>query len=310
MLDSLQHLLLIAEHGSFTAASRYAHLTQPALTASIQRLEDAMGAPLLHRHARGATPTAAGEALLVHARAALASVQAGRRAVAEVQGLARGQVRIGGGATACTYLLPPVLTAFHDAHPDIDLRVRETYTPAIAVAVRAGELDLGVAQGGAFEGGLVADAWLDDPLCFVASPDLAARLPRRGARLGPDVPVVTFVPGAALRDLLEQVLPDARIAMELGSIAAVKGHVRAGLGLALLSRTAVAVDLQLGRLVEVADPRLPPPRRLVLLHLGIDRLPPAARALRKRLLAHGSDPHVADQGQDLLVVGEELVDQG
>ena len=74
MFDSFAHLLLIVEHGTFTEAARHAHLSQPALTASIRRLEEAFGAQLLHRGRRGASLTAAGEALLPRVRAALAAV--------------------------------------------------------------------------------------------------------------------------------------------------------------------------------------------------------------------------------------------
>lgn len=277
MLDSLRHLLLIQAHGSFTAAARAAHLTQPALTASIQRLEEAMGGPLLHRHARGATLTAAGEALLPHARAALAAVDAARQAVAEVQGLARGRVRIGGGSTACTYLLPPVLTAFHQAHPGVDLRLREMLTPDIPAAVESGELDLGIATAPT-----PGEPWRLDPMALVAAPALAAALP---LPLAANAPALTFSPGSSLRALLDRHLPELEVVVELSSIAAIKGHARAGMGVALLSRVAVETDLALGRLVEVPDPRLPPPRQLVLVHAGPERLSPAAQALRAALLA-------------------------
>lgn len=60
MLDELRHFLLVVEHGTLTHAARLANLTQPALSASIQRLEAEMGARLLHRSRRGARLTAAG----------------------------------------------------------------------------------------------------------------------------------------------------------------------------------------------------------------------------------------------------------
>ena len=280
MLDRLHHLIQVAETGSFTAAARAVHLTQPALSASIARLEDDLGARLLNRHARGATPTAAGAALLPHARAAVAAVEAGARAVAEVAGLARGRVRIGGGATACTHLLPPVLARFHADHPGIDLRVRETYTPAIRAEVADGSLDLGIAQAGdADPDGLTEWPWVRDRLVLVAAPGLAARLRTVGGQLAAGTPVVAFPSGASLRRLLDATLPDAEVAVELASIAAVKGHARAGLGVALLSWRACAVDLERGALVEVTDRRAPAARDLVIVHADPARLPPAARAL-------------------------------
>lgn len=281
MLDNLHNLLLIVEHGGFRAAARPAHLSQPALTASIQRLEEQVGARLLDRGQGGATLTAAGQALLPHAKAALAAVEAGRQAVAEVEGLRRGRVRIGGGATACTWLLPPILTAFHERWPALDLRLREMFTPEVLAAVEQGELDLGITTDAPEGPG--TEPWGSDPLLLVAAPELAARLP--AGRLPPGTPAVSFVPGAAMRSLFDQHLPDLDVLIELASIAAVKGHLRAGMGVGLLSEVAVATDLSLGRLVALSDPRLPPPRRLQLVHAGLNRLSPAALALREALLA-------------------------
>src|SRR5689334_10647954 len=128
MIEELRHFLLIADHGTFTEAARRAHLSQPALSASIRRLEDQLGARLLHRGPGGAALTAAGDALAPRARAALAAIEDGRRAVAEVAGLHAGEVRLGAGATATTYRLPPVLAQFRRRHPGVRFLVREAYT--------------------------------------------------------------------------------------------------------------------------------------------------------------------------------------
>jgi len=278
MLDSLRHFLLVAETGTFTAAARRAHLAQPSHSASIRPLEERVGARLFHRLPRGARLTAAGEALRPHALAALAPVAAGRRAVEEVEGLRAGEVRLGGGATACTYLLPPLLAAFRRRHPGLKVKLKEGFTPGVRAAVAAGELDLGVAQGGPGE------PWREDAMVLVAAPALAAALPREGRRLAPGAPFVSFVAGAATRRLQDAAFPEAELVMELASIASVKGHVRAGLGVALLSQSAVRDDLALGTLVTVDDPRSPIHRLLVLVHPGIERLPPAGRALRALML--------------------------
>src|SRR6185436_15585146 len=125
VFEAFRHFALVSEHGTFTAAARHAHLTQPALTASIQRLEAQLGARLFDRGRAGATLTAAGAALLPRARAALAAVEEGRRAVAEVMGLAVGVVRVGAGATACTYYLPRTLAKFRARYPGVQISLRE-----------------------------------------------------------------------------------------------------------------------------------------------------------------------------------------
>ncbi|AKT39243.1 LysR family transcriptional regulator [Chondromyces crocatus] len=270
MLDELKHFLLIVDHGTFTEAARRAHLSQPALTASVHRLEGWFGARLLSRGPGGAAPTAAGAALVPRARAALAAVEDGRRAVAEIEGLHAGEVRLGAGATACTYFLPPVLAKFRAKHPAVRFLLREATADEVLSALHEGTLDLGLVVSD--EGEL----WREDELILVASPALAS--PERA-------PFVTFGRGSSTRTLLEQHFPGAQVVMELGSIASVKGNVRAGIGIALVSRQAVEHDLSVGRLVEVPHPATPIVRPLRIVHRGLDRLPPAAARLRAMLLA-------------------------
>ncbi len=267
MTEELRHFLLILEHGTFTAAARHAHLSQPALTASIQRLEHAVDATLLHRGPRGAVPTAEGEALRPFAEAALGALEQGRRAVRAVADLEHGEVRIGAGAMACTYLLPERLTAFRERHPGIELQLREYEGAEVQRRVRAGHVDLGIVANVE-----AAEPWGEDALVLVAAP---GGPPPRGH--------VTFFPGANHRALLEAHFPDVPVAMELNSLEAVKAHVVAGMGIALLTQAAVEGELSRGQLVIVPDRRTPLVRRLGLLHAGVERLSPAARALREHL---------------------------
>lgn len=280
MLEAYQHLLWVVELGSFTAAARRAHLSQPALSASIKKLEEAHGAELLHRHARGAVPTAAGEALLPRARAILNHVEGGKRAVAEVEGAQRGEVRLGGGATACTWWLPPIIADFRRSHPGVTVRLTELFTSEVAHAIVESRIDLGV---GLADPSVDSEPWIDDPLVLVADPDFARTLAWQGDRLAPGTPVVTFPHGASLRAKLDRALPDVEVVMEVRSFAAVKGLVRAGNGVALLSRSSADVDLAEGRLVELPDRRTPEPRSIALLRA--QTLSPAAQAMRAAILA-------------------------
>ena len=278
MYYRLQHFLLVHREGTFTAAARSAALTQPALSASIQRLEEELGATLFHRDRKGATLTDAGRALLPHALAAQAAVDEGRRAVEAVLGLRTGEVHVGGGATATTYLLPSILAAFQRTHPGIRTHLRELGTPDLVEAVHRGELELGIATrlpGDASVWPVEEEPWRDDPLIVVQSP----------AEVRPHPPYLTFVEGSPLRTLLARHFPEVTVCMELGSIAAIKGNVAAGVGVALVPLSAVGQAVADGRLVRREDPRTPLHRRLVLVHRGRDRLSTAAGALRTMLLA-------------------------
>jgi DNA-binding transcriptional LysR family regulator len=295
VLDELRYFLLIAEQGTFTKAAKRAHLSQPALTAAIQRLEDSMGARLFDRGRGGVRLTAAGEALVPHARAVLTSLADGRRAVQEVLTLQAGEVRIGAGATSCTYLLPPLLAAFHARLPDLRLTLREATSMEALDAVESGELDLAVVaevDGVRRRQTLTLEHWRDDAMVLVAAPSLAATLVDDPAKVE-RAPFVAFSRGTT-RILLDRHFPVAERVMELGSLAAIKGNARAGIGVALLSRSALDRDLQLGQLEIVAHPAMPLHYSLSLAHRGVARLPPAAAALRTTLLAEGNSPRPAD----------------
>jgi len=268
MMEELHQFLLVADQGTFTAAARHAHLSQPALTAAIKRLEATMGARLFDRDRRGARLTRAGEALIPRARAAIGAIEEGRRAIEELEGLQAGEVRIGAGSTACTHFLPSFVAGFRKHHPGIRFVLREV-VPDVALDLLAqNEIDLAIVTGPRGE------RWREDPLVLVASPEIDPV----------NAPFIAFMRGANTRALLDKTFPQADIMMELGSIEGVLGHVRAGTGIALVSRAAAEHDLAAGRVVEIPDRRTPITRVLRIVHRGQDRLPPSAAAFREVLL--------------------------
>lgn len=269
MLDLLRYFLLVCEERSITKAAKRARVTQPAMSSAMARLEEEMGSPLFVRDRGGVAPTSAGEALIPRAKAVLAAVEDARRAVEEVRDARTGRVRVGGGATVCAYYLPPVLAAYRAQHPSVKLLVREGTSEATREAVLAGELDLGIIT---IEHG---EFWRDDEMILVAAPDADVRR----------APMVTFPKGATIREAVDRHFPGSEIVMELSGIASVIEHAVQGLGVALVSRVSVEDALADGSLVEVKDPRTPVVRPLKIIHRGLERLSPAAAALRKLLLA-------------------------
>lgn len=278
MLESFEHFLLAYEHPTFTEAARHAHLSQPAFSASIGRLEDRMGARLFDRGRHGAVLTAAGEALLPHARACLLAVKDGARAVRDVEELTTGRLELCAGATACAYLLPELLGEFVDAHPAVSLRLLELSPSESLEAVRGGDVDLAVIGRGTKKrdrqgyAGLTVERWLTERLVLV----------KRSGQDVSELPYLVLRKGGSMRRLFERSFADASIAMELGSVAAIKAHVALGIGMALISEHAVRRELARGEMELVHDKRVPVRRELCLVHRGKHRLSPAAKALRKR----------------------------
>lgn len=267
MLEPLRHFALIVQHGTFREAARHAHLTQPALTASIQRLEAEVGTRILHRGRSGASPTEAGLALLPHARAALEEVEAGKRAALEAAGLEASDVRVAAGATISTYVLPEVTARFRRAHATASLHLRELPSDEATAAFERREVDLAIVSGKA------GRAWLADELVLVGAPGVAL-----------DAPLLCFPRGAGSRDLIDRYFPERVIGMELGSIAALLAHARVGAGIALVSRFALTHELGPKKLEVVPDRRTPLRRRLRILHAEPKRMPRAAREFLAALL--------------------------
>src|SRR5689334_13904569 len=100
-----------------TRAARSLSVSQPALSAMLKKLEAEVGAPLLNRTGRGVELTEAGRVFLTHAEDALRRADSGIQAVRQLMGLEAGSIRVGGGATATSYLLPPVVSALRRKHP-------------------------------------------------------------------------------------------------------------------------------------------------------------------------------------------------
>ncbi|MFE2293046.1 LysR family transcriptional regulator [Streptomyces sp. NPDC059452] len=138
----LAALVAVAETGSITRAAAHLGYTAPALSQQLAKLEREAGAALLVRHHRGARLTAAGELLAGRARRVLDELDQARHELAQLAGLSGGRLRVGTFTTAGVHLLPPVLSAFRRAHPDVELTVTEYEPPGGVAAVIAGQVDL------------------------------------------------------------------------------------------------------------------------------------------------------------------------
>jgi DNA-binding transcriptional LysR family regulator len=139
------NLLKVCQYGSINRAAEALNISQPALTRSIARLEDSLGVELLERNAKGVVPTPFGELLLVHARNIESEL---KTTLQGFETLRKGrQKTIGIGATplVSAYFMPVALTALHERHPDVSLRLVDAHRPELLGLLRRRELDLVVA---------------------------------------------------------------------------------------------------------------------------------------------------------------------
>lgn len=257
-LTPLRYFCVIAREGHLTRAARELGVTQPALSAVVRKLEDHVGAVLLTRTGRGVSLTEAGRVFLHHAEATLRAADASVEAVRQVMGLERGSLRIGGGATAVTYLLPPVIGAFRKNHPGLRFFVREAGSAQVARGVASGELDLGIVTlpvPRELSAEVRATPLVEDELKLIVP--RGHRLSRQRGKSGrsPEAfswqnlegePLVAFEAGSAVRTMVDHAAAGAgvslNVVMELRSIEGIKHMVAAGIGLGLVSRFALQRD--------------------------------------------------------------------
>lgn len=142
-LRQLRYFVAIVECGSLIKASKQIYVAQPALSQQLAKLEHEIGKPLLHRSARGVTPTASGVALYKHAKFLLRHLEHAIYAAKE-EGEASGMVSLGlSPSTACVLGLP-LLMELRTHHPAIVLNVVESLSGHLHDMVRAGTLDIAI----------------------------------------------------------------------------------------------------------------------------------------------------------------------
>ncbi len=250
--ELLATFLAVVQEGCISAAARVLHLSQPAVTARVRRLEESVGAPLLVRSVRGVEPTAAGVKLAERAREVRRLLEEALDEVGDEEH-ALGDLLLAASTTIAAHVLPSVLARFRARHPDVPIELEIGNTKDVVEAVRSGAKPLGLVEGTARALGVRLVPWLDDELVPVVGVD-APFVVRRDADLL-NVPILWRESGSGTRAVVAEALKSAglrrrpdRLDPVLGTSSAIANAAAAGLGVAFLSRWALAPLLAAGRL--------------------------------------------------------------
>ena len=261
-LAHLRTLRAVVSHGSFSRAADSLHLSQPAVSLHIRQLEERAGHRLLERVGKRAFATMAGQVLLEHAGRVLGELEAAQQALGRLRGVVAGRVRLGTGATASTYLLPPILRRLHARYPSLELVVVTGNSAEIAASVAANQLDFGIVTLPVPGRQLSVSPLCVDRLVAIAPPGREWRSRRAvaPAELARH-PLILYERGGTIRRIIDDWFHRARaaprVAMELGNAEAIKKLVEVGLGLSLASAMSVRDEVKSRALVAVPlDPPL------------------------------------------------------
>ena len=270
-LAQLRTFLAAARHMSFSRAAEELHLTQPAVSAQIVALENAVKSKLFDRSGRRLALTDAGKLALGAAEDILRRIDQFEGELADLMTPGAGSLKIGASHVVGIYLLPAILAEFRTRYPGADLVVRVDTRHKVVEMVLRGELDLAVIGEGAPESDerLATKAIARDRLVLIAQPQhpLAEAGVVTAEELA-ELPFVAPAPDSASAETLFQQLRAEGIVLkpviEMGNVGAVKHAVESGLGVSIISQLAVERELQSGSLVTLTIAGVPLERDLLL----------------------------------------------
>lgn len=284
-IRQLEVFVALVDQGSFTRAARHMGLSQSTVSGHIADLEKRLGVRLVGRERSGVTPTGAGEILLRPARDALRAERNARMAAAELTGLLRGTLALGGSTIPAVYLIPPLLKTFRVKHEGITVNLQTGDSTEVVEMVRAGDVDAAVTGFKPRARGLQVERVGGDELVLIAAPEHA--LVSNKAVDVADVlsqAIVLREEGSGTRLAMLEALGmkhnerDLNVVCHVGSTEAVKAAVRAGLGISFVSNLAVEDELKAGTLSIVPVKGLSTRRDFWIVAREEDDISPAGRA--------------------------------
>lgn len=246
-LDQLQAFVAVTERGSFRAAAEQIHLSAPALSRRIERLETSLGVRLFNRTTREVELTSLGRSFLDRARAALDDLENAMLGISDIAQTRSGRVTVACVPSAAAHFLPSVLRSFSERYPGIRLRVVDEAYNQVLASVLSGESDFGISFMHGQVPGIDFDPIQTDPFVLALRRDhrLASRKTVSWSELeGERMIAVSRASGnrQVLDDALAKAGINPVISFEVSHIATLIGMVDAGLGVAVVPRMALPVS--------------------------------------------------------------------
>ena len=247
----------VVELESFSKAGNAVYLSQPTVSSHIKELEADVGCRLIDRFPKKASPTRAGELLYGYAKKLLNLRDEAEAALAELQGAVKGRVAVGGSTIPGVYLLPRVVGSFTRAYPQVTVALVIGDSARVVSGILSGELELGVVGSDAEDDGISQELLFRDEMRLVVSANhrwagLKGVLPEELQT----EPFIVRETGSGTLKSMQRGFENGRIPLrklnitaEMGSTEAVRQAILADAGVSILSMTAVAEDIRLGRLV-------------------------------------------------------------
>ena len=287
-LRQLKVFAAVASNQSFTRAAEEMHLTQPAVSMQVKQLENQLNMPLIEHLGKKIYLSEAGREVHHYSRAVSQQLDEMEAVLDGLKGLERGRLTLSIVATA-NYFAPRLLGAFCGRHPGLEVNLDVDNRQTLIAQLKENEVDMVIMGRAPADMDLVAARIMDNPLVVIAPPGhpLAGRKDIPLSSLAGEVFLIRE-PGSGTRKAMEDFFAGHGVAiatgMEVSSVEAIKKSVEAGLGLGLMSRDAVGMELDLGRLAILDVRHLSILRHWYLIHRKAKRLSPQAQAFKDFVL--------------------------
>lgn len=264
----LQTFVAVADAGQISEAARRLHLSQPAVTAHIRRLEADLETPLFIRSVHGVTLTSRGVHLRERLQHVFSELEEIFGEVSQTRELT-GVVKLAASTTSAAHFVPRIFTRFRRFHATAGLHLIVGNAKEVLEHVREQRAALGLLGGHQRIPGVRLEPFMPDeivPVCAARIPDPKFRRAIENLKSVQDLqglPVVWREPGAGTRAIVEKALKDRGLNVrkmeelfELGSTEGIKSLVGAGLGIAFLSCWEIQTELSIGLLRQISVPGL------------------------------------------------------
>jgi len=282
----------VARLNSFSRAAEELHLTQPAVSTQVKKLEEHAGNRLFEQFGKKIYLTPAGIELLEIGRAIIAQFDAAAQAMAQFSGVAGGQLNVG-VISAGDYFFPRLLVEFVRRHRDVSLNFGVHNREGLLGQIEHNRTDLAIMVRPPTDMDTVQLPFAPHPYVIVAAPDhpLVGTPRVSRARIARE-PFVAREKGSdtwnSMADSFGAAIADINVAMEIRSTETIKQAVMAGMGVSFLSAHTIARELQAKSLAVLDVEGFPVMLNWYVVHRTNKRLPPVAQAFKDFLIADGA----------------------
>jgi DNA-binding transcriptional LysR family regulator len=290
-LHQLATFQVVAKHCSYVRAAEELHFSQPAVSAQIRQLEEALGVKLFDQIGRKTHLTQAGEELYLYSQKIFTLIDETVETMEALRSPQYGRLSVGADTTVGTYVIPGLLGKFRQIYPEVEITLDVVNRAALVDALISNRIDMAIVGRVPDDLSVEIEPFAPNELVLIAAPThrLAGRASVPLTRLAREHFLLREV-GSGTRAALESVFHEAglplQISMQVGNNSAIKQGVAAGLGIALISRVALDMELETNRLVILDVEGFPVMRQWRLVHLKEKHLSATARAFKSFLLQH------------------------